>query len=83
MEFDFIFMDCIVFTLGPQVLRVWPIYGSDLAPGRYDVLHDRDKIYNRLVSKRGPYDVFSEDRSKVIHGHYAIYVSGVIFANHQ
>jgi len=56
-------------------LRVWPMYGSYLAPDRYNILTDRHKIYNRVVSKRGPYDVFSEDRSKVIHGHYAILVS--------
>ncbi|XP_006025905.1 lymphocyte expansion molecule [Alligator sinensis] len=47
--------------------------GSGLGPGTYNLKNSIDELLNRVVSKRGPYDTFSGDRSKpVISGHYAV-----------
>ena len=55
--------------------RQFPTVGCHLSPNCYSIDGDNNKIYNRVVSKRGPYDVFSEDRSqKQKNGHYATHV---------
>ena len=62
-------------SAGACVSRMLPTVGCHLAPGRYDIVADKDKIYNRVVSKRGPYDVFTADRGQPIkHGHFAVNV---------
>lgn len=56
--------------------RYLPTVGCHLAPGRYNIESDKDKIYNVVISKKGPYDVFSEDRTEGQKtGHYATRVS--------
>ncbi|XP_067845683.1 ciliary microtubule-associated protein 2-like [Heptranchias perlo] len=46
--------------------------GCDLAPNTYNLGNDMDKLLSRVVSKRGPYDLFTGERSNQIKtGHYA------------
>ncbi|XP_020832574.1 ciliary microtubule-associated protein 2 [Phascolarctos cinereus] len=46
--------------------------GSGLSPGTYSFKSGMEELLTRTISKRGPYDVFSGDRSMPIaYGHYA------------
>nr|XP_033771262.1 lymphocyte expansion molecule isoform X2 [Geotrypetes seraphini]XP_033771263.1 lymphocyte expansion molecule isoform X2 [Geotrypetes seraphini] len=46
--------------------------GSSLGPGTYSLKNLLDEYLSRVVSKRGPYETFTEDRSKPIsHGYFA------------
>lgn len=46
--------------------------GCELAPGRYEKLSFTDEIMKKVVSKRGPYDLFTGERNQPNKtGHYA------------
>ncbi|XP_042320248.1 lymphocyte expansion molecule [Sceloporus undulatus] len=46
--------------------------GSGLGPGTYNLKNGIDEMLKRVVSKKGPYETFTGDRSKPIKcGHYA------------
>ncbi|XP_072505689.1 ciliary microtubule-associated protein 2 isoform X2 [Notamacropus eugenii] len=46
--------------------------GSGLSPGTYSFKSGMEEVLTRTTSKRGPYDIFSGDRSMPIaYGHYA------------
>ncbi|XP_020655278.2 ciliary microtubule-associated protein 2 isoform X1 [Pogona vitticeps] len=46
--------------------------GSGLGPGTYNLKNGMDEMLKRVISKRGPYETFTGDRSKpIICGHYA------------
>ncbi|XP_067894149.1 ciliary microtubule-associated protein 2-like [Heterodontus francisci] len=48
------------------------LVGCDLAPNTYNLGNSIDKLLTRVVSKRGPYDIFTGERSSHIKtGHYA------------
>nr|XP_003220227.1 PREDICTED: lymphocyte expansion molecule [Anolis carolinensis] len=50
----------------------FPSTGSGLGPGTYDTKSGIDEMLKRMVSKKGPYEIFTGDRSKPIKcGHYA------------
>lgn len=58
--------------LGSSTPRNLPIMGCELAPGRYEKLSFTDQIMNKVVSKRGPYDLYTGERDKRNKtGHYA------------
>jgi len=58
--------------------RNLPNLGSRLGPGTYKMTSSVDEVIQKKVSKRGPYDVFSADRSKPIKtGHLAQKTSGL------
>ncbi|XP_038609015.1 lymphocyte expansion molecule [Tachyglossus aculeatus] len=49
------------------------LLGSGLGPGTYSFQSSIDTLLSRTVSTRGPYDLFSGERSKPIsYGHFAI-----------
>ncbi|XP_025032156.1 lymphocyte expansion molecule, partial [Python bivittatus] len=46
--------------------------GSGLGPGTYNLKNSVDEMLKRVVSIRGPYEIFTSDRSKpIISGHFA------------
>eukprot|EP00062_Callorhinchus_milii_P014467 gi/632963937/ref/XP_007898156.1/ PREDICTED: uncharacterized protein C1orf177 homolog [Callorhinchus milii] len=48
------------------------IHGCDLGPGTYTIENSIDKLLTRVVSKRGPFDLFTGSRnSRIITGHRA------------
>uniref|UniRef100_A0A8D0DXC6 Ciliary microtubule associated protein 2 n=1 Tax=Salvator merianae TaxID=96440 RepID=A0A8D0DXC6_SALMN len=48
------------------------IRGSGLGPGTYNLKNGMDEMLKRVVSVRGPYEIFTGDRSKpIICGHFA------------
>ncbi|XP_044286241.1 lymphocyte expansion molecule [Varanus komodoensis] len=50
----------------------FPHTGSGLGPGTYNHKNSVDEMLKRVVSTRGPYEIFTGDRSKpIICGHYA------------
>ena len=52
--------------------RSLPLVGSEVAPGTYTLKDSVAELLKKRVSTRGPYDVFSENRSAPIKtGHYA------------
>jgi len=58
---------------GKTVSREIPLYGCDLAPTRYNKKTFTEEILNKVVSRRGPYDLFTGSRSApVITGHLAV-----------
>lgn len=58
---------------GSSTPRSLPIMGCELAPGRYEKLDFTDEILQKVVSKRGPYDLFTGERDKPNKtGHYAV-----------
>ncbi|XP_068948813.1 ciliary microtubule-associated protein 2-like [Petaurus breviceps papuanus] len=49
-----------------------PSEGSGLSPGTYTFKSGVEELLTRTISKRGPYDIFSGDRSlPIAYGHYA------------
>ncbi|XP_028415767.1 lymphocyte expansion molecule-like [Dendronephthya gigantea] len=53
--------------------RKLPEVGSHLCPGQYNSKSFTDKLAERVVSKRGPYDLFTGSRNKPITaGHFAV-----------
>ncbi|XP_053103021.1 lymphocyte expansion molecule [Hemicordylus capensis] len=51
----------------------FPNMGSGLGPGTYNLKNDIDEMLKRVVSTRGPYEIFTGDRSKpIICGHFAV-----------
>ena len=47
--------------------------GCDLAPTRYNKTTFTEQILNKVVSKRGPYDLFTGSRAKpVMTGHLSV-----------
>ncbi|XP_076462042.1 ciliary microtubule-associated protein 2-like [Babylonia areolata] len=53
-------------------LQYAPVSGSSLAPCTYSFVDSIDKFLSKVVSLRGPYDLFTADRSKPIStGHFA------------
>ncbi|KAI8510277.1 ciliary microtubule-associated protein 2-like [Branchiostoma floridae x Branchiostoma belcheri] len=58
---------------GAPSSRTLPIVGTDLAPGRYERKSFTEELSDRMVSKRGPYDLFTGERNKPITvGHFAV-----------
>ena len=58
--------------------RNLPNLGSRLGPGTYKMTSAIDELIQKKVSTRGPYDVFSADRSKPVKtGHLACNTSGL------
>ncbi len=52
--------------------RSLPIVGSEVPPATYNLKSSIDELINKRVSTRGPYELFSENRSAPItHGPYA------------
>jgi len=52
--------------------RTMPIVGSHIGPGSYEYESFAEKAAKKVTSLRGPYDLFSGDRNKLINtGHYA------------
>jgi len=52
--------------------RSLPTLGSRLGPGTYKQTSSIDDVVQKKVSARGPYDVFSDDRSQLMKtGHFA------------
>uniref|UniRef100_UPI00398F02B6 ciliary microtubule-associated protein 2-like n=1 Tax=Pristiophorus japonicus TaxID=55135 RepID=UPI00398F02B6 len=52
--------------------RTLDVVGCALAPNVYNLGSDIDKLLKRMVSKRGPYDIFTGERGTPIKtGHYA------------
>ncbi|XP_061489125.1 ciliary microtubule-associated protein 2 [Rhineura floridana] len=50
----------------------FPNVGSGLGPGSYNLKNGMDEMLKCVVSTRGPYEIFTGDRSKpIICGHYA------------
>lgn len=57
---------------GSSQPRSLPTVGCALAPGRYEKESFTEQILNKIVSKRGPYDLFTGERNKVNRaGHFA------------
>ena len=53
--------------------RSLPMVGSEVPPALYNHKNSIDELINKKVSNRGPYDVFSENRSAPVKwGHYAM-----------
>lgn len=62
---------------GSSTPRSLPIQGCELAPGRYEKLSFTDEILGKVVSNRGPYDLFTGERNKTNKtGHYATIPAG-------
>jgi hypothetical protein len=60
-------LDC-----GGNGLRSLPLVGSRIGPGTYKITGSIDELTRKQVGLKGPYEVFSADRSKPINtGHYA------------
>lgn len=58
---------------GKTVSREVPLVGCELAPTRYNKTTFTEEILNKVVSRRGPYDLFTGSRSKpIITGHLAV-----------
>nr|CAB3263420.1 uncharacterized protein C1orf177 homolog [Phallusia mammillata] len=58
---------------GSSTQRALPTVGCELAPGRYEKESFTEQILNKVVSKRGPYDLFTGERNKPNKtGHYAV-----------
>jgi hypothetical protein len=58
---------------GKTVSREVPLVGCELAPTRYNKKTFTEEILNKVVSRRGPYDLFTGSRSApVITGHLAV-----------
>jgi len=49
--------------------------GCHLAPGTYNTKNSIEEALNKITSVRGPYDVFSTDRTKYNTGHRAVQLS--------
>ncbi|ETE64197.1 hypothetical protein L345_10030, partial [Ophiophagus hannah] len=48
------------------------LYGSGLGPGTYNIKNSVDEMLKRVVSIRGPYEIFTGNRSKpMVSGHFA------------
>lgn len=57
---------------GASGKRQLPEVGSALCPGQYNCKSFTDELAERVISKRGPYDLFTGDRNKPITvGHFA------------
>ena len=57
---------------GASGKRQLPEVGSDLCPGQYNCKSFTEQLADRVISKRGPYDLFTGDRNKPITvGHLA------------
>jgi len=57
---------------GASGKRQLPEVGSALCPGQYNCKSFTDELADRVISKRGPYDLFTGDRNKPITtGHFA------------
>ncbi|CAF1095780.1 unnamed protein product [Adineta steineri] len=55
---------------GPRSL---PLQGTKLGPGTYNIKNSIDELVNKHVSEKGPYQVFTLDRSAPIAtGHYSL-----------
>lgn len=49
---------------GGSLLRTIPTIGSDLTPGQYQHTSPIEELLNKIISKRGPYDLFTGERYK-------------------
>ncbi|KAJ1170340.1 hypothetical protein NDU88_002218 [Pleurodeles waltl] len=49
----------------------YPGMASNLGPGTYNVRNYMDDLLNRVVSIRGPYDLFTGERTKIASGYFA------------
>lgn len=58
---------------GKSCKRQLPEVGSHLCPGQYETKSFTDQLEARVVSKRGPYDLFTGERNKPISvGYFAL-----------
>ncbi|KAJ7386534.1 hypothetical protein OS493_008670 [Desmophyllum pertusum] len=58
---------------GKSYKRQLPEVGSHLCPGQYEMKSFTDELEARVVSKRGPYDLFTGERNKPITvGYFAL-----------
>jgi len=58
---------------GKSIKRELQLVGCDLAPTRYNKTTFTEQILNKVVSKRGPYDLFTGSRAKpVMTGHLSV-----------
>ncbi|XP_078529566.1 ciliary microtubule-associated protein 2 [Lissotriton helveticus] len=59
--------------MGSKTTRGLPYPGmaSNLGPGTYNVRNYIDDLLNRVVSIRGPYDLFTGERTTIASGHFA------------
>ncbi|RMX49946.1 hypothetical protein pdam_00023067 [Pocillopora damicornis] len=58
---------------GKSYKRQLPEVGSHLCPGQYEMKSFTDEMEARVVSKRGPYDLFTGERNKPISvGYFAL-----------
>jgi len=49
------------------------LQGSHLCPGQYEMKSFTDEMEARVISKRGPYDLFTGERNKPISvGYFAL-----------
>jgi hypothetical protein len=63
------------------VFILFSIKGSHLCPGQYNSKSFTDELSERVVSKRGPYDLFTGSRNKPITvGHFAVPVRKLSFS---
>jgi len=66
---------------GKSIKRELQLVGCDLAPTRYNKTTFTEQILNKVVSKRGPYDLFTGSRAKpVMTGHLAVIPASAILA---
>ena len=58
---------------GKSIKRELQLVGCDLAPTRYNKKTFTEQILNKVVSKRGPYDLFTGSRAKpLMTGHLSV-----------
>ena len=64
-----------------MIRQFFDFQGSALCPGQYNTKSFTDELAERVISKRGPYDLFTGDRNKPITvGYFAAPVGVLITA---
>merc|ERR1712036_38976 len=64
---------------GKSIKRELQLVGCDLAPTRYTKKTFTEQILNKVVSKRGPYDLFTGNRAKPVKtGHLSVIPASAI-----
>lgn len=64
---------------GKSIKRGLQLVGCDLSPTRYNKSTFTEQILNKVVSKRGPYDLFTGNRAKpIMTGHLAVIPASAI-----
>lgn len=63
-----------------MIYQSFDVQGSALCPGQYDTKSFTDELAERVISKRGPYDLFTGDRNKPITVGYFAAPVGVLIS---